>query len=693
MRSSSMQNLFGGFSPDHPPPDLHRKVSAETSRRSKTDTLPSVIRTFSASKILIQVLGMKDPEPFVPPPPIPSDLTQMFETGLQEYEKLHAAGGFATRPNEPHMIPAPAQQSKATLADILEERERPVRAIPARQDTTSASNKLSISVPKYTCGKQAVVSAQRYTLMDSDSDAAEDSTSQHTGSGSDKNYDCWRYGSSTTLAVGDYSRPGTAASGQSLPPSSFPPRMSSLLPLPNLDSSDANAPPLPSSVTNVPFELRPDSASRAPAATRQHPLKKASNYFHATASSLKKSESLTVPFPSPGVARLARAPVYKKIAQRYADKYIEVNGATDDESLPLERETIPSPPPRITIQASSPVKSTKLRKRAPSSMNHDELGPPLAQRPRRDDTTGLPVLPLEAANEWTGDFLGNTYALLTVLLTWSHMTWTSYHPLHDPQLFAIHPVFAYPVTPPVRKQLVSVSFYETSLETHKEVRFLGPGDAAEISYHEVDVFANPNSRASPPASPRCSAPVDTVKQTLVLTDKEVSKSSRYMSMPQRAKTGEGRWCYVLIKDHTPPDGSTPPHFMMAWHISAVTFMSDCLHTLYTDDAAPKPTDSTHNKVKRFSSLQNLAQALRSPAKFNFPHSLRTASSSSELKAVDPYASEQQQEGVTFMRTIIKLEKAGGIPLIEGFRIDVKDFREWMEACGRGEGKVILWREK
>ncbi|KAJ4404740.1 hypothetical protein N0V91_005690 [Didymella pomorum] len=576
MRSSSMQNLFGGFSPGHPPPDLHRKVSAETSRRSKTDTLPSVIRTFSASKILIQVLGMKDPEPFVPPPPIPSDLTQMFETGLQEYEKLHAAGGFATRPNEPHMIPAPAQQSKATLADILEERERPVRAIPAHQDTTSASNKLSISVPKYTCGRQAVVSAQRYTLMDSDSDAAEDST---------------------------------------------------------------------------------------------------------------------IPFPSPGVARLARAPVYKKIAQRYADKYIEVNGATDDEILQLERETIPSPPPRITIQASSPVKSTKLRKRAPSSMNHDELGPPLAQRPRRDDTTGLPVLPLEAANEWTGDFLGNTYALLTVLLTWSHMTWTSYHPLHDPQLFAIHPVFAYPVTPPVRKQLVSVSFYETSLETHKEVRFLGPGDAAEISYHEVDVFANPNSRASPPASPRCSAPVDTVKQTLVLTDKEVSKSSRYMSMPQRAKTGEGRWCYVLIKDHTPPDGSTPPHFMMAWHISAVTFMSDCLHTLYTDDAAPKPTDSTHNKVKRFSSLQNLAQALRSPAKFNFPHSLRTASSSSELKAVDPYASEQQQEGVTFMRTIIKLEKAGGIPLIEGFRIDVKAFREWMEACGRGEGKVILWREK
>ena len=166
-----------------------------------------------------------------------------------------------------------------------------------------------------------------------------------------------------------------------------------------------------------------------------------------------------------------------------------------------------------------------------------------------------------------------------------------------------------------------------------------------------------------------------------------------MSMPHRAKTGEGRWCYVLVKGHSPPDGSTPPHVMIAWHISAVTSTSDCLHTLYADDAAQKPAAPAQNKVKRFSSLQNLAQALRSSAKFNFHYSLRTASSSSELPAVHPYAIDEQQEGVTLMRTVMKLERAGVIPLIEGFRVDVKAFGEWIEACGRGEGKVILWRER
>ncbi|KAJ4336766.1 hypothetical protein N0V87_005158 [Didymella glomerata] len=691
MRSPSMPNLFRGSSPGLPPPDLHRKVQAEISRRSHTDTINNAIRTFSASKALHEVLGMRDPEPFVPPPAMPRDLPERFEAGLPGPEQLHAAEVFATRASVTFVASASTQQGKATLANILEERESPVRASPAHQNATSANNKLTISVPKYTSGKQAVAAAQRYTLMDVHSDAAEDDSSQHTDNESDRDYGSWKYGSSTTLAASDYSRPGSADSCNSLPPPLFPPRRSSLFPLPNLDSSDTNGPPLPSSVIQVLSESRPTPIS--PTSLRsQHPLNGASNYLHATASGLRKSESLPVLFPSPGVRPVAKVPVHNKIARRYAEKYIEANGAFDNDSLQSGQDVTSSPPPRIMIQAPSPVKPTKSRKRAPSPANQDEFGPSLAQRSRRDDTTGLPVLPLDAEDEWTDDFPGNTYALLTVLLTWSHTMWTKYHLLHDPKIFATHPAFAYPVTPPVRKQLVSVSFYDTGVNPHKEVRFFGPGDAAEMSYHEVDVFADPKSKTSPPPSPRCNASVVTFKETLGLTEKGSSKNTRYVSMPHRAKTGEGRWCYILIKGHAPPDGSTPPHIMLAWHISAVTSTSDCLHTLYTDDAASKPVP-VQNKVKHFSSLQNLAQALCSQAKFNFHHSLRTASSSSELPAVGPYAIGEQREGVTLVRTVMKLEKAGGIPLIEGFRFDVKAFREWMEACGRGRGKVILWRER
>ncbi|KAF3048503.1 hypothetical protein E8E11_002880 [Didymella keratinophila] len=692
MRPPSMPNLFGGFSPGHPPPNLHREVQAEQPRRSKMDTLNNAIRTFSASKALNQVLGMRDPKPFIPPPAMPTGLSERFEAGLQGHEMLHTTGVFATRPNEAFKAPASIQQSKATLADILEERESPGWASPAHRDATYASNKLTINVPRYTSGKKSIAVAHRYTLTDSDSDAAEDTTSQHASSETNEQYGSWSYGSSTTLTVSDYSRSGNAESGHSLPPPSFLLRRSSLFPPPNLDSNDANAPPLPSSVTKSLSGSRPTSTSHALSATRQDPLKKASNYLHATAANLKKSESLPVLFPSPGVACPAQIPIHNAITRRYPDKYFEANGVVDDDSSQFDEDTNPPSPPRITIQAPSPVKSTNSRKRAPSSTNQSEFGPLLAQLPRRGDTTGLPVLPLEVEDEWNDSFPGNTYALLAVLLTWSHTMWSMYHRLHDPKLFAIHPAFTYPVTAPLRKQLVSVSFYDTSVEPHKEVRFLGPGDAAEMSYHEVDVFAVPNSKTDPPASPRYNAPVVAVKQTFELTNEEGVKNTRYMSMPHRAKTGEGRWCYVVIKCHTPPNGGTPPHIMLAWHISAVTSTSDCLHMLYADDAAPKPAP-IQNKVKRFSSLQNLAQALRSPVKLNFHHSLRAASSSSELRAVDPYATTEQREGLTLMRTVMKLGKAGGIPLIEGFRVDVGTFRGWMEACGRGEGKVIIWRER
>jgi hypothetical protein len=42
--------------------------------------------------------------------------------------------------------------------------------------------------------------------------------------------------------------------------------------------------------------------------------------------------------------------------------------------------------------------------------------------------------------------------------------------------------------------------------------------------------------------------------------------------------------------------------------------------------------------------------------------------------------------------VLKLEKAGNIPLIEGYKVDVAAFGGWMDACGKGRGKVIMRRE-
>ncbi|KAF1930006.1 uncharacterized protein M421DRAFT_3771 [Didymella exigua CBS 183.55] len=690
-----MPNLFGSASPDQPPADLHNKPQAKTPHRSKTDAMNSVFRTFRASKALNQVLGIRDPEPFVIPPSMPSDLPESFESGMSDYEQIYATDVFASRRSESFATYVPSQQSKTALTEILEEKESPVRANLTQDSTTSASSKLKINVPEWTSEKRAVAVAQQYTFVDSDSDKASDAASQHTFYASGEDYGSWQYGSSTTLAVSDDSRPGSASSGPSLPPVSFPPRTSSLLPFPNLSSSDVTISPLRHSTSKKLLSgLRPTCSRHIAPETSKHADRESSGYLSKNPSILERYGSLPVLFPSPGIAPAINKSNHNEIARRYARRYVEANGALDDSSVQSSQYTSSSPPPHITIQAPSPVKSTKSKKRAHSSTTQEGFGPPMAQRSRHDKTTGLPVLPLDAEAEWKAEFAGNTHALLTILLIWSHTIWALYHRLHDPKLFSIHSAFAYPITPPVRKQLLSVSFYDTSTEPHKEVRFLGPGDAAEMSYHEVDVFEDPSRKEAHSSPPQSSSPVGIIKQTFGLTGKAAPKHVRYVSMSQRAKTGEGRWCYVLIKGNTSPDRSTPPHLMLAWHISAVTSTSDCLHTIYLDDAKPPTLTSTptQNKVKRFSSLQNLGQALRHSAKFNFHHSLRAASSTSELPSVDPYSIAEQQEGETFHRTVMKLEKAGGIPLIEGFRVDVVAFRDWMEACGKGKGKVIMWRE-
>lgn len=684
-----MPNLFGKSSPNHPPPDIHNKLQAEQPDRGKTDIISNVLRTLSASKALDQILGIRNLNPMIIPPAMSSSLMETFESGLRSYEQLYAARVFPSNGSDGCVTSAPSKKRGTTLTDIREETESPVRIHPFQGNTTTASSTLEISVPKWKSGKQVVATAQRSDLLDSDSEgeSSNDTVSQLTEYESDEDYISWEHGSSTTLEASDSSRSGSAASGHSLPTPSYPPRTSSLHPLPNFSSSEMTA--LPSSSSRIKKLSKLRSATTRSVGPGNSP-----DFRHSCIdqSNLNRSESLPILFSSPGFVSTTKVSDHNKVAYGYASEYVQANAALYDGSVHSSQHAISLPLPRIMIQAPSPVKSTQSRKRTLSSTAQEKSCLPVARRFRGDDTIGLPVLPPEAEAIWKTEFRGNTPALLTILLTWSHMMWILYSRLHEPKLFSGHPAFAYPVMPPVKKQLFSASFYDSSIEPHREIRFLGPGDVAEMSYHEVDVFEDPSSKTQIPASPQQSSPIDAIKQILKLTKKESSTHVRYISMSQRAKTGEGRWCYILIKGNNPSDGSTPPHLMLAWHISAVTSTSNCLHTLYTNDAVLNPDTPIQNKVKRFSSLQNIGQALRSPTKFNFHLSLRTASSSSELPLVDPYTTPEQREGLTLHRTVIKLEKTGAIPLIEGYRVDVVAFQDWMEACGKGNGKVILWRE-
>jgi hypothetical protein len=40
-----------------------------------------------------------------------------------------------------------------------------------------------------------------------------------------------------------------------------------------------------------------------------------------------------------------------------------------------------------------------------------------------------------------------------------------------------------------------------------------------------------------------------------------------------------------------------------------------------------------------------------------------------------------------------MEKAGRIPLLEGHMVDVKSWEGFLEAVGKGKGKVIMWMER
>ncbi|KAH7383323.1 hypothetical protein BKA66DRAFT_417838 [Pyrenochaeta sp. MPI-SDFR-AT-0127] len=316
----------------------------------------------------------------------------------------------------------------------------------------------------------------------------------------------------------------------------------------------------------------------------------------------------------------------------------------------------------IRIQSPSPKKIPTSRKRASSLSSQELFGPPVT-RARSEDSIGLPILPAESEMLWKFKFPGNTHALLTILINWSCTMGSMYNRYPDPKGFPHNAAFPWPIRPPVYQQLISVGFYDTSVTPHKEIRFLGPGDATEIAYAEVDTFRSQE-------------------------DIEAFQEQQNQDL-----TGEGRWAYILIKGNQTAKDETPPHLIIAFHHSAVTDESTCLHTILPDDHVTHSTSSQTPPslpLKRFNSLQNLINASRNPLRLH--QALRSASSS-ELPRADVASIDLQDGAQTLQRTVLKMEKAGGIPLIEGYRVDIGAFRSWLDAVGRGSGKLMMWKEK
>ncbi|KAL5115898.1 hypothetical protein ACEQ8H_006214 [Pleosporales sp. CAS-2024a] len=110
---------------------------------------------------------------------------------------------------------------------------------------------------------------------------------------------------------------------------------------------------------------------------------------------------------------------------------------------------------------------------------------------------------------------------------------------------------------------------------------------------------------------------------------------------------DGRWSYILLQGHGHGHGAQPPHAIIAWPASAVTRADEGLHTVSPDS--------------RLGPLLRPAAAV--------------------------------EGALTLRRRVVRFEMAGRLPLIEGYRVDVRKWEGWMQAVSQGEGKLMLWMER
>lgn len=688
-----------------PPADVHSRLQAQTPEYSRTTALDNFHSAFQSGKKLQQVLGFQPPEPFARPPPVPPDLEQRFVAGLREYGlDLVMPGGnpveiIRQASNMQKKVTAGVALANQILDDIKEEMESPTKATHSNDRPGSSSGMTinhSVWTSKCEAGRalahrfrhkkrdirahyiQDVDQCQQRTAMTN----ARPSTARHSEDNSGTEYDeddlydpHAAFGSTTTLVDSEPSHHGQSAvvdaDVNDVPSNPYTRRMASH-DLENHGTAQGSMgagykPPLrSSSLANVTHHTDgQDAGQLVKNYINKHFRTQSQTMNHA------KPRGISAPavlFPPQQVGReqawddtqcqrVASAPDSPTVERHVP------GGAGDPRPLTAPIHGGHGVP---ASQSLTPIPSLPFSKKRDATSQ----GTPTARIRPDESTTGLPILDATQEVLWKTKFPGNTYALLTVILTWTLSMQRLHKKLRDPYLFSRNPAFPYPVKPPIHQKLVSVAFYDNSTIPHKEIRFIGPSDVVEKSYNEVDIFS-----ASTPAQSDQDSRLCAMKRAMGL--KSTSTASH--------TDGTGRWCYIILKGRCPNSPTTSgPHVMIAWPKSAMTNSSDCLHTVYPD-VAPAARPPLIKALKRFSSLQNLASAMR------LDKGLRAASSSAHLPAVE----ETEIKGGALMlkRRVVKMEKAGRIPLIEGYRIDLKSWEGWLQAVGRGKGKVIMWMER
>jgi hypothetical protein len=683
-------------------PNIRDQQKHEPSGKpSKTTRTVGIARAIEAGKRLQRVMGVAEPVPFVTPPAVPENLEQEFVAGMKEYgleNKMH---------NMALDVLSQVAGMQERLPEIEEENESPVKAAwtPPKSDQEEGASDDPLDCladvqstpskgPKKPVGNgiddqqpPALAPSSRMSHVELETTMNDSMLSLH--------------------------KAGQQAFASS------PPHMTSQGPeavtMPYDGFRPMNASYHAPSFAAFKKEMDAYSEQHMPAHSQGSQMgkggisisksKQKANHGIISGSSSgygPMSSSASKPlFPSPRIGPMSWSEGKGASHQPVAPAQL-TPAATSSPREAFFDNLFRQPPttsaPGIAVQGPSPTKLPSSNKRRAPQAADELFGPALkGTRPDIKKATGLPTLP--ESSPVFQNFPGYTLALLTILLTWSHTMQSLYRRLPNPKTFPIHAAFPHRVTPPAYNHLISVGFYDTSVIPHKEIRFLGPGDAAEIGYAEVDVFRSKEEIAASEAQDQESCKIAAMKRKLGLLPgygEPKDKVNIYQDQLHLANSGEGRWAYIVIKGHaTSPEDDAPPHVMLAWHISAVTDTSTCLHTVFPDKDEPvlshpltisaPPKES----LRRFASLQNLVSPSREQK--NLHRGIRSVSSSADLPQEE--SDILPQEGaLTLKRTVLKLEKAGSIPLIEGHRVDVKEFKGWLDAVGRGEGKVIIWRE-
>ncbi|PVH98855.1 hypothetical protein DM02DRAFT_656906 [Periconia macrospinosa] len=261
-----------------------------------------------------------------------------------------------------------------------------------------------------------------------------------------------------------------------------------------------------------------------------------------------------------------------------------------------------------------------------------------------------------------------TPGLSQSLLTWHVAMWNVWN-VYKPsaEQMKLHPLFSsYPPVHTINRKCVSISFWDTSTEPHRELYFVGPGDFDELLYAEVDTFSLGDGNKENVREGRWAF--------IVLQNNDVDgggdgnrrgeEEEHRQQHPSSSSSSSSARLAPPPPVHGPARGgrrreprkSRCQWLMIAWPVSAVTKKSECLQCIYPD--APPPPNPNH-----------------------------------------PPQEEKQQNNdnnnnmIVLNRYTHFLGKAGDLPLVEGNGVDVAIVQGFVEAVGRGQGKVMVYSER